>query len=547
MNTLDSNTRNDIKINLELKDLEKVFSLIINQKSHEEIFDELFKKISEQLQTKYNSLVIFNLKGEIEFFIFGNKYDAIKSEIDIELKINSQYIKKLLEINKKSFFLNKNKDKAFVNLFGLINYPNIIFIPCFFSDKLNAILFLAKDTLFLEEEINLLDQYAFLFGFSLTLLKTNEHNKELETRLNQSERLETIGKMASGMAHDFNNLLSSIFASINLLKRRPIDSESMKFVETIEDCSKRSRELTKGLLSYGKPTSRQNEDINPGKLIEEVRNAFIQTIPPGIKVNLNIEKNLFKVLGNSGQLHQVLMNLCVNAKEAIQNLGNISITAKNFFITEENKIQFPFLNTGNYISITVTDSGCGISDENLTKIFDPYFSTKNKDTDSGIGLYVSYGIIKAHNGHIEVTSKENVGTTFNIVLPAISQRKLFTEKTEKIILLADDEEMLQDLIAELLESHDYSVIKVQNGEEVLKILTEELMIDLLIIDYNMPGINGLNCVAELRKLNFSFPVLLSTGSLEVTANLDLEKSGVNKVLNKPYDFEALLEIVENLI
>jgi len=206
------------------------------------------------------------------------------------------------------------------------------------------------------------------------------------------------------------------------------------------------------------------------------------------------------------------------------------------------------LNIGNYVRFSVKDSGAGIEEKNLTKIFDPYFSTKSKDTGSGLGLYVSYGIIKAHNGFIDVSSKLGTGTTFDVYIPAFEPPKeIKAEPSEKIILLADDEVMLGDLLAELLETNGYSVIKVTSGKEVLRILTEEIKVDLAIVDYNMPEMSGLETIAEIRKLNLNIPIILSSGSTWVENDSELLKYHINSQIQKPYEFETMLSTIQKLI
>ena len=191
--------------------------------------------------------------------------------------------------------------------------------------------------------------------------------------------------------------------------------------------------------------------------------------------------------------------------------------------------------------------GTGIDEENLSQIFDPYFSTKQKDTGSGLGLYVSYGIIKAHKGHIDVTSRKGIGTTFDVYLPVFEpQKSIKPRESDKIIMLADDEEMLSDLLAEMLESSGYYIIKVRSGEEVITVLTEELKVDLLIIDYNMPVMNGLECISKIRSLNFKLPVILSTGSISFEDE-DLIRYKVSKKIMKPYEFDTMLSTIKQLI
>ena len=165
-----------------------------------------------------------------------------------------------------------------------------------------------------------------------------------------------------------------------------------------------------------------------------------------------------------------------------------------------------------------------------------------------MGLYVSYGIIKAHNGFLDVTSKLKVGTTFDVYIPAFEPPKeKRVEPAEKIILLADDEPMLGDLLAELLETNGFSVIKVASGKEVLTLLTEEIKVDLAIIDYNMPGLSGLETIAEIRKLNLDIPIILSSGSMWSDERLELEKYQISGQLQKPYEFEAMLAIINKFI
>ena len=219
-------------------------------------------------------------------------------------------------------------------------------------------------------------------------------------------------------------LLSSIFGSLNLLRKRVEQTENIqKLIDNIENCSVRARDLTKGLLSFGKPTPKRKELVRPLQLLGEITKIVSQTFPKTITLTEEIDKNLYDIVGNGTEIYQVLLNLCVNAKEAINEKGNIKIIAKNITINENNIAFLPLLQTGKYVRFSVTDDGVGIDEKHLTKIFDPYFSTKVKDTGSGLGLYVSYGIIKAHNGIIDVTSKLQSGTTFDVYIPAFEPPK----------------------------------------------------------------------------------------------------------------------------
>jgi CheY-like chemotaxis protein len=259
---------------------------------------------------------------------------------------------------------------------------------------------------------------------------------------------------------------------------------------------------------------------------------------------------LYDVLGNATEIYQVLLNLCVNAKEAMdENGGTITLKAFNVTVNNKNIINYPLLNKGNYVCFYVKDDGSGIGEDNLQRIFDPYFSTKEKETGSGLGLYVVYGIIKAHNGHVDVTSKLNGGTQFDVYLPSYEPTKVArTIPSDKIILVADDEIMLRDLLSELLESNGFTVIRVVSGVEALKVLTEEIKVDLIILDYNMPEMNGLECITEIRKFNKSIPIILSSGSLGLNGHqIDMKKMGINSIVNKPYEFDTMLATIQELV
>jgi signal transduction histidine kinase len=428
----------------------------------------------------------------------------------------------------------------------------LLISPCFFDEKLLASIIIGgKENYFSQFDADNSEQFAALLSFTISNNKTRELNTTLENRLLQAQKLETIGKLSSGMAHDFSNLLSSIFGSINLLKKRISDKEdTYRLLDNIENCSIRARDLTRGLLSFGKPTPKRRELIKPNSLFSEISKVITQTFPAKIIFESHIEKNLYDILGNGTEVYQVLLNLCVNAKEAIADKGKITLTAENISINDSNIGDHPLLEKGNYIWFSVKDTGSGIKEEDIIKIFDPYFTTKDKQnvSGSGLGLYVTYGIIKAHNGHIEVSSILNQGTTFDVFIPAFEPKAEDKKvSADKIVLLADDETMLRDLLAELLESYGYNVIKVSSGNEALKVLTEEIKVDLAIIDYNMPEMDGLKCIENIRALKFQMPIILSSGSIKFENNFDYKKAGITAILSKPYEFETMLSTIQKLI
>jgi len=540
--------QSDVDFRNELQD---ILTLLVKENSIDKLSSDILSKSVVLTKSDFGIITFLIENSETEFkYLDPQKFISNKSEVEKIVNSDFKFITKWLMLNKSSLVAANQKNNLGRNLASSIGCENLLISPCIFDDRLIATLIVGKSkNLFANDEIKLLEQFSTLLTFIISNIRTRDLNAALENRLLQAQKLETIGKLSSGMAHDFGNLLSSIFGSINLLRKRVDQTENVqKLIDNIENCSVRARDLTKGLLSFGKPTPKRKELVKPHQLLGEISKIVNQTFPKSITVKEEIDSTLYDIVGNGTEIYQVLLNLCVNAKEAINEKGNIKITAKNIKIDENNISFLPLLQTGNYVRFSVRDDGVGIDEKHLTKIFDPYFSTKVKDTGSGLGLYVSYGIIKAHNGIIDVTSKPGAGTTFDVYIPAFEPPKeKKADPAEKIILLADDEPMLGDLLSELLETNGYSVIKVLSGKEAIKVLTEEIKVDLAIIDYNMPGLSGLETITEIRKLNLDIPIILSSGSVWVNQESELLKYKINGHLNKPYEFEAMLATIKKFV
>lgn len=533
------------------KEMQNILTLLVKENSLNVLAEEILYRIISINNSDFGLLIILDEKKGSRFITVNSEMKiADEPETKNALLSNFSFISKWLVLNKNPLIIKNEPENIGYNLTEILHLKNIVIAPCFFDNNLVAAILIGKnDKSFLPSEITKVEQFAVLLSFAITSISTRELNATLENRLMQAQKLETIGKLTSGMAHDFSNLLSSIFGSLNLLKKRvPQREEITRLLDNIESCSIRAKDLTKGLLSYGKPTPKRKELIKPNLLLSEISKVINQTFPKNIAFESNIEKSMFDILGNGTEIYQVLLNLCVNAKEAIEGKGTIALSGKNFNLNSQNLMEHPLLEKGNYVLFSVQDSGTGIKEENLQQIFDPYFSTKVKETGSGLGLYVTYGIIKAHKGHIEVTSAPNMGTRFDVFIPAYEPKELEKQPApDKIILLVDDEIMLRDLLAELLEANGYYVVKVSTGDEALKVLTEEIKADLAIIDYNMPGMNGLECIKKIRGLKFTMPIILSSGSLSIENNIKPDEIGISSILSKPYEFESMLSTIQKLI
>jgi signal transduction histidine kinase/CheY-like chemotaxis protein len=531
-------------------ELQSILVLLVKEKSADNIAEEILIRCIDVTNSDFGTIV-FHQGDEVKNFLYADNTNLItdKSEVEKSIKYNSSFINKWLDLNKRPLLALNHHNNIGYGLTQVFNCDSLCISPCYFDNVLHAKILVGKKSgTFSSLDISDIEQFSILLSFAISNIETRDLNAALESRLLQAQKLETIGKLSSGMAHDFNNLLSSIFGSLHLLRNRVPDSENVvRLIDNIENCSVRARDLTKGLLSFGKPTAKRKEIVMPNFLLNEIAKVVTQTFPSNITLEEKVDEGLHSILGNGTEIYQILLNLCVNAKESIEGKGKIVLSASNILVDDSNVINYPLLDRGKYVKFSVGDTGSGIDEENLSKIFDPYFSTKQKDTGSGLGLYVSYGIIKAHKGHIDVTSRKGIGTTFEVYLPVFEAQKVIKPKdTDKMIMLADDEEMLSELLAEMLESSGYYVIKVKSGEEVITVLTEELKVDLLIIDYNMPVMNGLDCISKIRSLNFNLPVILSSGSLRFEDE-DLKRYKVNSKIMKPYEFDTMLDTIKKLI
>ena len=531
-------------------ELQSILVLLVKEKSVENIAEEILMRCVDVTSSDFG-VIAFHQDEDVQKFLYSDSSNLIsdKGEVEKSIKYNSSFINKWLDINKRPLLALNHHNNIGYGLTQVFSCESLCISPCYFDNKLHAKILVGKRSgAFSSLDISDIEQFSILLSFTISNIETRALNAALESRLLQAQKLETIGKLSSGMAHDFNNLLSSIFGSIHLLRSRVSESENViRLIDNIENCSVRARDLTKGLLSFGRPTAKRKEIVMPNFLLSEIAKVVSQTFPSNITLEEKVDTGLHNIIGNGTEIYQILLNLCVNAKESIEGNGKIVLSGSNLLVDDSNTINYPLLDRGRFVKFSVSDTGTGIDEENLSKIFDPYFSTKQKDTGSGLGLYVSYGIIKAHKGHIDVTSRKGIGTTFDVYLPVFEpQKTIKPRESDKIIMLADDEEMLSDLLAEMLESSGYYIIKVRSGEEVITVLTEELKVDLLIIDYNMPVMNGLECISKIRSLNFKLPVILSTGSISFEDE-DLIRYKVSKKIMKPYEFDTMLSTIKQLI
>lgn len=333
------------------------------------------------------------------------------------------------------------------------------------------------------------------------------------------------------LAHDLNNIFTRILNSIDLLKRKvSSSSDLLPILNSIEAGTYLASEMIGD--NFGDKSRNNNQRrINLNSITSDIVRSFLIQQKGKIDFKLALEPNLKLVLGKYSDYYRVILNLLTNSIESIETTGVISFTTSN-------------LDDGTRIELRIKDSGKGIDKEILPFVFDEDFSTKDKKTVSGIGLSIVKKIIENYGGTIAVVSEPWSGTEFIITLEAAHAATQLSNDSGKTILIAEDEDILRELLAELLQSYNYTVFTSSNGKEVLETLKVR-MPDLLIIDRKMPEMDGIECIQEIALANYNIPIILASGS--PTDSDKIDKVDVNKIINKPYNFEELLSLVRELI
>ena len=384
-------------------------------------------------------------------------------------------------------------------------------------------------------------------------------NKELQMQLRQSQKMEAIGTLAGGIAHDFNNLLMAIIGNIELA-RMSIDDNSAanKNLEIIQSSAERGAELTSQLLAFGRRQMDKPQPLDVNAIVDDVILMHERTIDPRIKLSFALEPDLWVVTADSGQIHQVVMNLVVNARDAIPGKGEIIVRTENMTfeeVTELSKLELP---ENDYVTLTVSDTGTGIPPEVQARIFEPFFTTKPPGKGTGLGLATVYSIVEGHHGYMEVSSMVGKGTTFLIYLPRVKdqivEKVQKTQETAEVsggserIMVVDDEETIRDIGKAMLSKAGYEVFSADGGQEALDIFNAENgRFNLIILDLSMPGMSGWETLAEIRKIDKDVKVLISSGYDASGTNKEVKKEGANGFIQKPYRMKKLLDSIREVL
>jgi len=370
----------------------------------------------------------------------------------------------------------------------------------------------------------------------------------------RSQRLEAIGTLAGGVAHDLNNSLAPILMGVELL-RQQYPSES-KIVDLFDTSAKRAADMVRQLLTFAKGTEGGRFSIQLTHLVKEMQGIMRGTFPKNIELVVTCDKELPTVLGDATQLHQVLLNLCVNARDAMPHGGTLTLEARRVAVDAAYAGTIPDANPGNYVVLRVRDTGTGIPPEILDRIFDPFFTTKEPDKGTGLGLSTVIGIVKGHGGFMQVYSHPGQGSTFTAYLPAEgAENNLALAPGSEVkfrgqgetILIVDDEAVVRSMASALLLQMNFKTVTATNGADgLLQAAKHRTDLRAIITDLHMPHMDGLNFIRVLRRMLPDIPVVVTSGLLEEDAAREFKNLGAIAHLDKPFTENQLAAVLQGI-
>jgi PAS domain S-box-containing protein len=400
------------------------------------------------------------------------------------------------------------------------------------------------------------DDAGRVVGYVGTITDVSE-KKQMETRLLRSQRLESMGRLASGIAHDLNNILAPMLMSAPVLREAISDPDIRQLVDTIESSALRGAAVIKQLLTFGRGLEGERVPVQLKSLVLDMLNIIRETFPKNIVTAKETPAGTWLVRGDATQLHQILMNLCVNARDAMPKGGKLTLELENVEVNGAVASMNPGACPGRHVALSVTDTGTGISPENLDKIFDPFFTTKEVGQGTGLGLSTVIGIVKSHVGFVQVNSRMGQGTQFKIYLPACDTPKDSEKKPKavplpqgqgELVLLVDDEESIRRVARQALERHGYRMIEASDGTQGLAQYTQhQSEVQLVITDLAMPFMDGLALIHALRQLNPKVKIIAMSGHQSKAAVGNLPPKLVQALLTKPFNAADLLQTLQQVL
>ncbi|HEY2150336.1 MAG TPA: PAS domain S-box protein [Vicinamibacterales bacterium] len=379
--------------------------------------------------------------------------------------------------------------------------------------------------------------------------------KKLEAQFLRAQRMESIGTLVGGIAHDLNNILSPILMSVGLLRDGETAPDRISLLETIETSGRRGSDMVRQVLAFARGVEGKRMQVNVRHLFRDVQKMMRESIAKNIDVSFTAPQDLWTVTADVTQLHQILMNLCVNARDAMPEGGSLTVVAANQVLDEVYTGMTGKLSPGPHIAITVADSGTGMSLQTQERIFEPFFTTKELGKGTGLGLSTVLTIVKSHDGAIDVHSEIGNGTRFTILLPAVATQSAGAVTLEtplprghgELVMIVDDEEKVRTLARATLEKFGYRVIEAKHGAEAVALYAQNRDTAAVITDLAMPVMDGFATMVALRAIDPMLRLIASSGQSTKDGDARARESGVKMLLNKPYTVDVLIRAVDDVL
>ncbi|MCD4742323.1 MAG: response regulator [Desulfobacteraceae bacterium] len=383
-------------------------------------------------------------------------------------------------------------------------------------------------------------------------------SKKLEKQLRQARKMEAIGTLAGGVAHDFNNILQIIngYADITIMGKDK-DGPDYSNLQIILDATDRAAKLVRQLLLFSRKVETETKILNPNREVKQAANILSRTIPKMITIRTHLSEDLWNIQADPVQIEQVLLNLGSNAADAMPSGGELILKTTNVRVSKEGIHDLIGITLGDYVLLTVSDTGYGMEKEVVGHIFEPFFTTKDVGKGAGLGLSSAYGIVKKHRGYITCRSKPGKGTIFKIYLPAHKAKEWVVEEMDdtttliggtETVLIIDDEASIRGFSSKALGHFGYTVIDCSSGEDALDIYSKQCAdVDLILLDIGMPGMGGYKCFKELLKINPAAIIMITTSYLKDEKVQKALEAGAASYLGKPYKLSFLLKSVRNTL
>ena len=382
-----------------------------------------------------------------------------------------------------------------------------------------------------------------------------EERRELDSRLLRLAKMEALGTLAGGMAHDFNNILSIILTHATLLERKPDAARLASTVATVKQAVQRGASITRQILTFARRADTKAAPLNTANLIMEVASMVSETFPRTIHVTLNLDPDLPLISADAGQLHQALLNLCVNARDAMPNGGDLRLDSR-LIPAALMKRQFTDAGRTDYLCISIADNGFGMDDETRRRIFEPFFTTKPQGQGTGLGLAMVHGVVNSHGGLIDIESQVGRGTTFRLYFPIVTpaaapvreRRKIANSINQETLLVVDDEISILDGLAEGLRVRGYRVFTASDGAQAIQTLESiDRLPDALVMDLGMPKMSAEDLVKALRAIAPDLPLIGMTGYIDPKVHAQVIRAGVKQTLQKPFEVDELVRCLREVL